>query len=100
MTPSIRPPSRPGSLLPQEFLAWVDGTLADQRYIDLHSARNPFTHAWLRRHLFSGGAGHANRTQFEVLGTGRQMNARDMVETSSSLALDRVRAFVEVVDQH
>jgi hypothetical protein len=100
VTPSIRPPSRPGSLLPQEFLAWVDGTLADQRYIDLHSARNPFTHAWLRRHLFSGGAGHANRTQFEVLGTGRQMNARDMVETSSSLALDRVRAFVEVVDQY
>ena len=38
--------------LPPEFLKWVDETLADQRYIDLHGARNPFTHAWLRRHLF------------------------------------------------
>jgi hypothetical protein len=86
--------------LPPEFLKWVDETLADQRYIDLHGARNPFTHAWLRRHLFDGVGGHADRTQFEVLGTSHQMNARDMVVDSASLALDRVRAFVDVVDQY
>jgi hypothetical protein len=84
----------------QDFLRWVDDTLADPRYIELHDARNPFTHAWLQRHLFIGGAGHADRTQFEVLGTGHQMNARDMVVDSASLALDRVRAFIDVVDQY
>jgi hypothetical protein len=84
--------------LPPAFLKWVDDTLADHRYIDLQPARNPFTHAWLKQHHFIGGAGHADRTQFEVLGTGHQMNARDMVVDSTSLALDRVRAFVEVVD--
>jgi hypothetical protein len=82
------------SLRPK-FRKWVDDTLADQRYKDLHRARNPFTHAWLRRHLSTG-----DRTQFEVLGTGRRMNARDMVVDSASLALDRVRAFVDVVDQY
>jgi hypothetical protein len=78
----------------------VNDTLADQRYIDLHSARNPFTHSWLQRHLFVGGGSHAGRTQFTVRGTSLRMNARDMVVTSASLALDRVRAFVEVVDRY
>jgi hypothetical protein len=84
----------------QDFLGWVDATLADQRYIELHDARNPFTHSWLQRHLFSGEANHANRTQFEVLGTSHRMNARDMVVMSASLALDRVRAFVDVIDRY
>jgi hypothetical protein len=84
------------------FLQWVDDTLADQRYVDLHSARNPFTHSWLNRHLFAGteDRGHPDRTQFEVRGTSVRMNARVMVVTSASLALDRVRAFVDVVDKH
>ena len=83
-----------------EFIKWVDETLADRRYKDLHSVRNPFTHAWLRRHLFVGAGGHADRTQFEELRTSLRMNARDMVVDSASLALDRVRAFVDVVDQY
>ena len=86
--------------LPPDFRRWIEDTLADPHYIDLQPARNPFTHAWLRRHLFAGMGGHADRTQFEVLGTGHQMNARDMVVDSASLALDRVRAFVDVVDQY
>jgi hypothetical protein len=90
----------PRTAVPPEFLKWVDETLADQRYKDLHGARNPFTHAWLRRHGFIGTAppGHADRTQFEVLGTGHRINAREMVVDSASLALDRVRAFIDVVD--
>jgi hypothetical protein len=88
------------SSLPRDFLAWLDDTLADQRYIDLRSARNPFTHSWLQRHLFIGGSGHTGRSQFTVVGTSLQTNARDMVVASASLAIDRVRAFVEVVDQH
>ncbi len=35
-----------------------------------------------------------------TLGTGHRMNARDMVVRSASLALDRVRAFIEIVDQY
>jgi hypothetical protein len=84
----------------QDFLRWVNATRADQRYIDLHDARNPFTHSWLQRHLFSGAGGHADRTQFEVLSTSHRMNARDMVVTSAALALDRVREFVDVIDRH
>jgi hypothetical protein len=84
----------------QDFLRWVKDTLADPRYVELHDARNPFTHSWLQRHLFSGAGGHADRTQFEVLRTSHRMNARDMVARSASLALDRVRAFVEVVDRY
>ena len=92
---------RRGSL-PPAFLQWVDDTRADQRYIDLHRARNPFTHSWLQRHLFGGTdpPGPADRTQFTVRGTSLRMNARDMVIESASLALDRVRAFIEVVDQY
>ena len=92
---------RRGSL-PPDFLVWVDDTLADQRYIDLHGARNPFTHSWLQRHLFGGteDRGHVDRAQFQVRGSSVRMNARDMVVTSASLALDRVRAFVEVVDRY
>lgn len=74
----------------QDFLRWVDDTLADQLYQKLHQARNPFTHSWLQRKLFSGGQAPANRTEFEVLGTGYQMNARKMVEDSASLAIGRV----------
>jgi hypothetical protein len=88
------------SSLPQGFLRWIEETLADQRYIDLHGARNPFTHSWLQRHVSIGGTGHEGRTQFTVRGTSHRMNARDMVVGSASLALDRVRAFVEVVDQY
>jgi hypothetical protein len=96
--------ARRGSVPPdakaQAFLAWVDATLADPRYKDLHDARNPFTHSWLHRHLSIGGAAHAGRTRFTVIGTSHQMNARDMVEMSASRELDRVREFVEVVDQY
>jgi hypothetical protein len=45
-------------------------------------------------------AGHPDRTKFTVLGTSHQTNAREMVETSAALALDRVRAFVDVVDHY
>jgi hypothetical protein len=86
-----------------DFLQWVDDTLADPHYIDMHEARNPFTHAWLQRHLTGGtdaSAGHRDRTKFTVLGTSYQTNAREMVETSAALALDRVRAFIDVVDHH
>ena len=94
--------ARRRGLLPPDFLVWVNDTLADQRYIDLHSARNPFTHSWLKRHLFAGteDRGHVDRTQFEVRGTSVRMNARVMVVTSASLAFDRVRAFVDVVDRY
>lgn len=86
----------------QDFLKWVDDTLADQRYIELHDARNPFTHSWLQRHLFAGteDRAHVDRTQFQVMGSGLQTNAREMVVDSASLALDRVKAFVAVVDQY
>jgi hypothetical protein len=85
----------------QAFLVWVDATLADQRYKLLHDARNPFTHAWLNRHLFSGRPGHVDRTRFEVLNSSHPpMNAREMVVMSASLAIDRVRAFVEVMDNY
>jgi hypothetical protein len=84
----------------QDFLVWVDDTLADPLYQELHDARNPFTHSWLQRKLFRGGQAPTNRTEFQVLGTGYQMNAPKMVEDSASLAIGRVKAFIEVVDQH
>jgi hypothetical protein len=87
-------------LVPPDFLTWVDDTLADALYQELHQARNPFTHSWLQRKLFRGGQAPANRTEFEVLGTGYQMNARKMVEDSASLAIGRVKAFIEVVNQY
>jgi hypothetical protein len=50
--------------------------------------------------LFIGGQAPANRTEFEVLDTGHQFNARKMIEDSASLAIGRVKAFIEVVAQH
>jgi hypothetical protein len=90
---ALAPPS-------QDFLIWVDDALADQLYQELHDARNPFTHSWLQRKLFRGGPAPANRTEFEVVGTGYGMNARKMVEDSASLAIGRVKAFIEVVNQY
>ena len=85
-------------LLPEKFLDWVKTTLANDHYKDLLSARNPFTHSTLPRHLFAGAGGYADRTRFQV--QSKAMDARDVVVDSASLALDRVRAFVDVVDQH
>ncbi|MDW5610545.1 hypothetical protein NWT09_22765 [Mycolicibacterium sp. jd] len=45
------------------------------------------------------GARHTNRTKFVVQSTaGEPKSAREMVATSAALALDRVRAFIDVVD--
>ncbi|MGA7055638.1 MAG: hypothetical protein WBZ37_31125 [Mycobacterium sp.] len=103
LQPASRPPREADLLraaLPTAFLDWVTDTLNDPLYRELHQARNPFTHAWLQRKLFVGGQAPANRTEFEVLGTGYQMNARKMVEDSAALAIGRVKAFIEVVNQH
>lgn len=86
--------------LPPAFLNWVDATRQDPLYRELHDARNPFTHSWLTRRPHRGDAVPANRTEFAVQGRGRPMNARKMVEDSASLALGRVKAFIEVVNQY
>jgi hypothetical protein len=87
--------------LPETFRDWVTTTLADQRYKDVLKLRNPLTHAHLNRHLTAGTAPptRADRTKFPVLGR-QPMNAGDVVDRSADLALDRVRAFVKIVDQH
>lgn len=88
-------------LLPEKFLDWVKTTLADQRYKDVLNVRNPLTHSLVKRHLSIGTAPptQQDRTKFPVIGRAHPMNARDLVVMSAELALDRVRAFVEVVDQ-
>jgi hypothetical protein len=88
--------------LPEKFLDWVKTTLADQRYKDVLNARNPLTHCHLNRHLSMGTAlpTEKDRTKFPVDGRAHPVNARDLVVMSAELALDRVRAFIEVVDQH
>ena len=47
-----------------------------------------------------GPANPDGRTKFPVIGRAQPMNARDLVVMSAQLALDRVRAFIEVVDQY
>jgi hypothetical protein len=85
--------------LPATALAWVDIVLADDRYKDIHGARNRFTHSWLSRHLSCGGLpGHAGRTGFVVRQSQKALNAREMVERSRTLATDQVTTFFAVVD--
>jgi hypothetical protein len=88
--------------LPEKFRDWVKTTLADQRYRDVLELRNPFTHSHLNRHLTAGTAPPTrdDRTRFPLKGRAHPMNAGDVVVMSAELALDRVRAFIEVVDQH
>jgi hypothetical protein len=89
-------------LLPEKFLEWVKTTLDDQRYKDVLNVRNPLTHSHVNRHLSGSTAPptQTDRTKFPVIGRAQPMNARDLVVMSAELALDRVRAFIEVVDQH
>ena len=103
MTRSVDDPPWVSATNAPDFLKWVDDTLVDQCYVDLHDARNPFAHSWLRQHHFGGteNRGHVDRSQFEMITSGLQTNARKMIVDSASLALDRVRAFVvAVVDQN
>ena len=88
--------------LPDAFRDWVTTTLADQRYKDVLKLRNPLTHAHLNRHLTGGTAPPTRneRTKFPVPRRAHPMNAGDVVDMSAELALDRVRAFVEAIDQH
>jgi hypothetical protein len=105
--PASSPPLDARSLrasLPREFLEWVKDTLGDPLYQELHRARNPLTHSWLTRIPHRGGTPPANRTLFEVAAIGRRpatrKYARTIVEESASLAISRVKAFVEVVNRH
>jgi len=84
--------------LPPSVLAWVDAVLKDRRYIDIHGARNRFTHSWLNRNLQCGGSiGHAGRTAFVIRQSHKALNARELVELSRSLATEQVAAFFAVV---
>jgi len=88
------------SSLPGPMLVWVDDVLADSRYIDIHGARNRFTHSWLSRHLNAGGpSDHTSRTAFVVRESNRPLNARDLVELSRDLATDHVIAFFSELDR-
>jgi hypothetical protein len=88
--------------LPPKFRDWVTTTLTDQRYKDVLKLRNPLTHSHVNRHLSAGTAPPTrdDRTKFAVSGRAQPMNAGDVVIMSAELALDRVRAFISVVDQH
>ncbi len=87
------------SLLPPSTLSWVDNVIADARYKQIHGARNQFTHAWISRRLFRGGApGHSGRTQFAIRHSTATPNARTLVELARDLATDHVIAFFAVVD--
>ena len=85
--------------IPIELLAWIDDVLSDQRYIDIHGARNRFTHAWLSRTLPEGGTpGHAERTGFRIRKSDKALNAREMVEMAQNLATDQVTSFFNLLD--
>lgn len=86
--------------LTEDFLDWVDDTVADpnQRYTDVLSMRNPFTHSTTQRHVYIGRPGHDDRTRFQVRDSELRMNARELVVMSAEFAVERVRAFVDVVD--
>jgi hypothetical protein len=88
--------------LPEKFRDRVTATLTDQRYREVLQLRNPLTHAHLNRHLSIGTASPTrdDRTKFPLKGRAHPMNASDVVIMSAALALNRVRAFIEVVDQH
>jgi hypothetical protein len=87
------------SLLPLSALAWVDNVIADARYKQIQGARNQFTHSWLSRRLFRGGAaGHSGRTHFAIRGGTATPNARTLVELAGDLATNHVVAFFAVID--
>lgn len=78
---------------------WIDAVEHDQRYIDIHDARNPFTHSWLARNVTVGAApGHKGRTGFQIRQTEKHINARELIVLSTSLATDQVTAFLDVID--
>lgn len=91
------------ALLPGSALAWVNSVFSDPRYIDIHPARNAFTHAWLSRHLqrqFGGGpnGGHSTRTSFKIAATQATIGARTLVEHCRDLTGDRVDQFIHLID--
>jgi len=87
------------SLLPPSALSWVDNVIADARYRQIQGARNQFTHSWLRRGLFRGGAeGHSGRTQFVIRPHTAALNSRTLVELARDLATEHVVAFFDVID--
>jgi hypothetical protein len=86
--------------LPTPVLNWVDNVLRDQRYLDIHEARNAFTHSWLNRNIKVGGpSGAAGRTEFMVRRTAHQMNARTLIEIARDLATDQISDFLDVFDK-
>jgi hypothetical protein len=81
-------------------LRWIDNVLADQRYIDIHGARNPFTHSWLNRTISVGAPpGPSSRTGFVIRATGQTLNARALVEMARDLATDQINDFLAVFAQ-
>jgi hypothetical protein len=82
--------------LPTAALEWVDKVLADQRYKEVLSARNPLIHSRLIRKLYSTGP---NFTEFMIDATGNDIGTRDLVRRARDLATDSVAAFLKVVEK-
>jgi hypothetical protein len=83
------------SALSLRALAWVDTVVADQRYKEVHGARNPLTHSRFRRNLFLGGP---TRTEFVVTATGNAFTAHELVCLACDLATEHVTVFLDVLN--
>jgi hypothetical protein len=81
--------------LPVAAAAWIDAVVGDQRYKDVQGARNPLTHARLKRQLYMSGPNH---TEFVVAATGNALRTRELVCRSRDLATERVAAFLAVIE--
>jgi hypothetical protein len=81
--------------LPATPLAWVDAVLEDPNYQNVQGARNPLTHARLRRKLDGD---RLSSVQFVVAAAGDEMHARDLVRIARDLATKHVAAFLHVVE--
>lgn len=84
--------------LPSALRAWNDTVQSDACYIELHSARNKFTHSWLNRNIHRLSSGHASRSQFTNVNTGQIHGARQLVIESRALACRHVNAFLATID--
>jgi hypothetical protein len=77
-----------------DSLDWIDSVLGDQRYKDVHGARNPLTHSRLKRHFYISGP---SKTSFRVEETDHSLTTRQLVSHARDLATDRVTEFLQIV---
>ena len=81
--------------LPRLARSWIDGVISDQRYLEIHSFRNPLTHSRLFRKFYLP----YKPAKFAVEGSGKLMSsARELVRNSKNLATDQVIVFLKVLD--